>query len=309
MLFAVVAPLAAASTASMPATPTPAPATDTATAAPAAVRFPGRSEAPDRRIDFATALLALSLARAPSPYRLEVTDALIGPAAREAALRGDADVVIMPNTTRVTGGLVPIKLPLRRGLLGVRLLLARPADARRIANVATIEELQGDFRLGYGRGWLDRDAMQGLGFRLVLVDRYTDLFDGLRDGRFDYVSRGINELAAERRDPRLAGRGLAVVPGLALYYPLDDYFWVHPRNARLAADIEAGFRKALADGSYAALFERHHLEAMRDVRMHERTVLHVVGYPVPEGTPLEQFDILQFTRSVGRLVENPGAPR
>jgi hypothetical protein len=272
------------------------------------VRFPGRGRDPDRRVDFAAELLALCLARSPTPYRLEISDALIGPAAREAAVQGRVDVVLMPNTTRTTGGLRPVKMPLTRGLLGVRLLLARPEDAPKFAEVATIDQLKRDFRVGYGRNWLDRDEMQALGFRMELVDTYTALFDGLRAGRFDYVSRGVSEVSNELVDPRLAGSGLAIVPGIALSYPLDDYFWVHPRNARLAADIEAGCRRALADGSYAALFERFHLGAMRAMRMHERTVLHVVGYPVPPGTPLDQFDILQLTRSEGRLAE-PAARR
>jgi hypothetical protein len=307
-LLAALALLAAAprpanAAGSPPKTATAAPAATPATAR--VVRFPGRSEAPDRRLEFVTALLALSLSKAPSAYRLETSEALIGPAARGAAVGRRVDVVVMPNTTTDTGGLVPVKLPLRRGLLGVRLLLARPQDAQRIGDIASIDTLKRDFRLGYGQAWLDRDAMQALGFRMVVVDHYTALFDGLRDGRFDYLSRGISELSAELGDRRLAGRGMVVVPGLALYYPLDDYFWVRPDDARLGADLEAGFRRALADGSYAALFQRFHLEAMRDIRMQERTVLHVVGYPVPPGTPLEQFDILQLTSSKGVLASPP----
>lgn len=298
--------------AALPASPVSAAAAVAAptTLAPTAtVRFPGQSSGADRRLDFATELLALCLGRSPSAYRLESTPALIGPAARDAAVRGDADVVIMPNTTVDTGGLLPVRLPLRRGLLGVRLLLARPDEARAIGEVASIDALKRDYRLGYGQAWLDRGAMQSLGFRLVVIDSYVELFDGLRAGRFDYVSRGISELNTELKDRRLAGRGLAVVPGLALYYPLDDYFWVSPDKPALAADIDAGFRAALADGSYAALFARYHLPAMRDMRMQERTVLHVVGYPVPPGTPLEHFDILQLTSSRGFLEEPARRPR
>ena len=291
------------------ATPSPETTAPEAAMPVAAVRFPGRSSDPDRRLEFASELLALCLARSPSAYRLEPTTALIGPAARNAAVRGDADVVIMPNTTVDTGGLLPVRLPLRRGLLGVRLLLARPDDARAIGDVASIEALKRGYSLGYGQAWLDRGAMEALGFRIVVVDSYVELFDGLRAGRFDYVSRGISELSTELEDRRLAGRGLAVVPGLALYYPLDDYFWVTATKPGLAADIEAGFRAALADGSYAALFARFHLPAMRDMRMQERTVLHVVGYPVPPGTPLEHFDILQLTSSRGFLEEPATLPR
>lgn len=272
------------------------------------VRFPGRAPDVDRRIEYAAELLALCLAKSGRPYRLELIDAMSTPRARGAAMRREVDVVVMPNTTANTGGLLPIRLPLRRGLLGVRLLLSRAERATALMDVESLDALKRDFRLGYGSYWMDRDTMQRLGFRMVGVDSYTGLFDGLRAGRFDYLSRGVNELAIERADPRLAGRDLVVVPGIALFYPLDHYFWVHPRNPTLAADIDTGFRRALADGSYAALFVRFHAEAMRDIRMHERSVIHVVDYPVPPNTPLESFDILELTSSRGSLVniDDPG---
>jgi hypothetical protein len=134
--------------------------------------------------------------------------------------------------------------------------------------------------------------MQSLGFRVEFGTAYRGLFDMLRAGRFDMLSRGVNEVAAELRDPLLAGRGMVVVPGIALYYPLDDYFWVHRDRGALHAAIERGFRRALADGSYAALFDRHYAAAMAEARIDERSVLHLRDYPVPPGTPLEAFDIL-----------------
>lgn len=270
-------------------------------AAPTEVRFPGVGEPGDDRFDFAAELLALCLERSGGDYRLTLVQGMNQPRGREAARRGDIDVVMLPNTAPDTAPLVPVKLPLRRGLLGVRLLLARPQDAPEVMTVESTEELKRRFRLGYGRGWLDGAAMQALGFRVEFSTTYRGLFDMLRAGRFDVLSRGVNEIQGELRDPALAGRGMVVVPGIALYYPLDDYFWVHRDREALRDDIERGFRKALADGSYAALFTAHHAEAMAAARLEERSVLHLLGYPVPPGTPLQEFDILQLTRSYGSL--------
>jgi hypothetical protein len=273
----------------------------------AVVRFPGRTDGVDRRIQFPTELLALCLAKSGAPHRLALVDARPPSEARAAALRGEIDVMVMLSNATRTEGLVPLRMPLRRGLLGVRLLLARPEHAQALMDVTSLDALKRDFRLGYGETWMDRTAMQGLGFRMAPARRYVDLFDGLRAGRFDYLSRGVNELHAELADPRLAGRGMVVVPGIALFYPLDHYFWLPPGKAALAADIERGFRRALADGSYAALFVRFHFDMMRDARMHERSIIHVVDYPVPPGTPLQEFDILQLTSSRGSLAA-PDAP-
>ena len=269
-------------------------------AAAVPVRFPGRGEAGDHRFDFGAQLLALCLERSGDAYRLEVIQGMNQPRAREAARQGAIDVVMLPNTATDTAPLLPVKLPLRRGLLGVRLLLARPERAERIMLVENTEQLKREFVLGYGRSWLDAEAMQAIGFRVEYGTTYRGLFDMLRAGRFDLLSRGVNELPAELADPALAGSGLVVVPGIALYYPIDDYFWVRPDRPELHAAIERGFRRALADGSYAALFNRHYAAAMAEARIDERSVLHVLGYPVPAGTPLEHFDVLRPSRSRAR---------
>jgi hypothetical protein len=271
-------------------------------AAPLEVRFPGRGEDGDRRFDFAAELLALCLQKSGGEYRLDILQGMNQPRAREAVRQGRIDVVILPNTAPDTASLVPVKLPLRRGLLGVRLLLARPEDAPRLMTVESTEALKRDFTLGYGRSWLDGEVMRALGFRVEFGASYRGLFDMLRAGRFDVLSRGVNEIHAELRDPALAGRGMVVVPGIALYYPLDDYFWVHRDRRELHADIERGFRRALDDGSYTDLFRRHHADAMREAHIESRSVLHLLGYPVPPGTPLEHFDILELTSSRGSLV-------
>lgn len=274
------------------------------------VRFPGRGEPGDQRFDFSAELLVLVLQRAGGGWKVEIIDAMKQPRALQAARQGDVDVVALPNLASDRSRLIVVRKPLRRGLLGMRLLLARPADAERLMRIESLESLKRDFVMGYGDTWMDREALTDLGFRLSTGNNYPGLFDMLRAGRFDYLNRGVNELGPELADPRLAGSGLVVVPGIALYYPLDDYFHVTPRRPDLARAIERGFQRALADGSYSALFQKHFEAAMREARLQERSIIHVSGYPVPPGTPLEDFDVLGLVRSTA--VFNPpsvNAPR
>ena len=261
------------------------------------VRLPGRGEPGDRRFEFGAELLELVLERAGGGWNLRVVDGMKQPRALQAAREGAVDVVVLPNLVSQESGLVPVRQPLRRGLLGLRLLVARPGDADRLMRVESLTALKRDFVMGYGNTWMDREVLEDLGFRMTVGSSYTGLFDMLRAGRFDYLSRGVNELGPEVADPRLAGRDLVVVPGIALYYPLDDYFHVTRRRPELARAIERGFQRALADGSYAELFHRHFDAAMRDARLDERSIIHVSGYPVPPDTPLEAFDVLGLVRS------------
>jgi len=269
-------------------------------AAEQTVRFPGRAEEPgDLRGVFASDLLALVLDRADEGFRLEIVGGMNQPRRIQAAHEGLVDVVTLPHHATAKSRLIPVRHPLQRGLLGVRVLLARPEMAERLMTVASVEELKRDYVMGYGATWLDREVMAGLGFRMEYGSRYTGLFEMLRAGRFDYLTRGVGELHAERQQPQLAGSGLVVVPGIALYYPLDHYFHVSPQRPALARSIQRGFQRALADGSYAALFERHYGEAMREIGLSERSIVHVLGYPVPRDTPLEEFDVLGLVRSRG----------
>lgn len=279
-------------------TPPPLAAQATAAGAEAReVRFPGRGEPGDQRFDFSAELLALVLERGGGGWTLTVVEGMKQPRALQAARQGDVDVVALPNLASDRSRLIVVRKPLRRGLLGLRLLVARPEDADGLMRIESLEALKRDFVMGYGDTWMDREVLADLGFRMATGSSYTGLFDMLRAGRFDYLHRGINELGPERAEPRLAGRGLVVVPGIALYYPLDDYFHVTPRRPALARAIERGFERAIADGSYAALFERHFAAAMRDAQLQERSIIHVSGYPVPPGTPLEDFDVLGLVRS------------
>lgn len=302
-------PMLLAALALCPARPV---AAQSATAAPAAreVRFPGRGEPGDHRFDFSAELLVLVLERAGGGWNVTIIEAMKQPRALQAARQGDVDVVALPNLASDRSRLIVVRKPLRRGLLGMRLLLSRPANAERLMAIESLETLKRDFVMGYGDTWMDREALTDLGFRLSTGSNYPGLFDMLRAGRFDYLNRGVNELGPELADPRLAGSDLVVVPGIALYYPLDDYFHVTPRRPDLARAIERGFERALADGSYSALFQRHFEAAMRDAKLQERSIIHVSGYPVPPGTPLEDFDVLGLVRSTA--VFNPpslNAPR
>lgn len=290
LLIALLATVAALRLPAAPAGPAATPPAPT-------IRIGVESEPGDRRFDFPAELLEAALEASGAEARVERVRGLTQPRMAQAVREGRLDVVALPSLRAPSPGLLGVRFPLRRGLLGVRVLLARPDRTEALAAVASLDALKRGFTKGYGHDWMDRAEMAALGFRIETGSSYRGLFDMLRGGRFDYLSRGVSELQAELGDPALAGSGLVVVPRIALFYPLDDFFFVGEDNARLAADIERGLRVMLANGRYNALLEQHYGDAMRAARIDERTVLHVVDYPVPDGTPLTRFDILEPVRS------------
>jgi hypothetical protein len=265
------------------------------------LRFSGGLDGNDERYSFPAELLSLAMRSAGSHRELLQIGGMTQARLAVEVSEGRMDTLLLPSSWPINAAVTPVLVPLRRGLLGVRLLLARPEVAQKLARCKTLAELRSGFVMGYGADWIDRPAFEPLGFRMNAGASYSGLFDMLRAGRCDYLNRGVNEVWAELDHPQL-GRGLVVVPGVGLSYPLDDYFWVRRGNTELHEQITRGLARAKADGSYRASFDRFHSAGLRRAALPSRVMFDVGGYPSEPGTPLELFDLLGELR-------RPPAPR
>jgi hypothetical protein len=214
---------------------------------------------------------------------------------------GRLDVALLPTVNVDTQGLLPIRRPIRRGLLGVRLLLAHRELAPRLARIRQLSELKKGYRLGYGEDWSDLPLQHRLGFRIVTGSDYSGLFKMLALRRFDYLSRGVNEVWPEIDHPLLVPPEIVVVPRIALVYPLDDYFWVSAHQPALHRALSLGLQRLEADGRFQRLFFEFHGRSIERAAMGQRRILPVLGYGVDPDTPLDAFDVLQLDPSQGRL--------
>lgn len=188
-----------------------------------------------------------------------------------------------------------VDFPIRRGLLGVRQLVVRSDRVAEFARLPDLAALQRGYRLGYGSEWGDLPVMRRLGFR-VETERTTDqLYEGLRSGRIDFLSRGLSEAPAElahwAAERPSVGPAFSVVPGVVLFYPLDDCFFVSRHQPQLAAALLRGLRSAQADGSYRQLFHQHFGESLAAVQ--DTRVWRLQAYPRPSGLALKDYDVLQ----------------
>ena len=64
------------------------------------------------------------------------------------------------------------------------------------------------------------------------------------------------------------------------------YFFVSRKNAALAADIQTGLERALADGSFEALFQRHFGAILKRAELDSRRVTELNNPLLPPETPL-----------------------
>jgi hypothetical protein len=256
-----------------------------------ALRVWGGEVAGDQRAEFALELLRQALAAAGIGADLQPAPGLSQRRMRRALRDRSLDVALLPSLGLADGPLLPVRFPLRRGLLGLRLLLVRAGEEAAFARITSIEGLQ-RLRMGIGEDWAEREPLQRLGFRTVPVQGYAKLFDALRAGRCDYLTRSVAEVWSELDRADLAGHGLALVPRRAMFYPLDDYFVV--ADPALAAQLGAALLAYFDSDDYWALFNRHFGEQLQRTALSERKILNVSGFGVDAGTPLDLFDVVHL---------------
>jgi hypothetical protein len=195
-----------------------------------------------------------------------------------------------------------VDFPLRPGLLGLRLLVVRADRLPSWRGLDRLDALRHQ-RLGYGSDWADRPLMRSLGFELVESRSLRGLYGLLRSGDCDWLSRGLNEL--EQEWPTLGGPDLAVLPELALHYPLDDCYFVAPKQEELAQRLLDGLQRKRADGSWLRLLARHYAPLLRRHALGQRRILRLVDYPQPPGLPAELLDAPRWLPAL--LDSAPGA--
>lgn len=147
--------------------------------------------------------------------------------------------------------LLAVRVSLLQGLNSHRIFLIRKQDREKFKAIQSLDELR-RFRAGSVSNWPDTQVMQNSDLPVVTSAHYDLLFTMLAGKRFDYFPRGLYEVWDEQRDHE--SKNLVIEESLMLYYPAPIYFFVNPRDKKLANRIERGLKIAMEDGSFNELF-------------------------------------------------------
>jgi hypothetical protein len=265
------------------------------------VRMPGPDWfiSPERPY-FQRELLELALDRAGGTWRVEVLTTQTWPRQVREMRDGHAEVAPLPalDAAYAEYKIRRVDFPLRRGLLGLRRFVVRADRVAEFESVRDLTDLQQRFRMGYGHDWVDRPEMQRLGFQIGAEKSKSALYEALRSGKVDFLSRGLHEVRNEQDAFFGPQPSLTVLPKLAMFYPLDDCFYVAAGRDDLHQAIERGLQRAWSDGSYRRLFHRFFnplLTSLSGV-----PVLELKGYALPEGLSPKRFDVRSLIPPVPR---------
>jgi len=253
------------------------------------VRYPLPEAQGDQRLEYPRQLLELALSKTNTVYRIEFPSTRMNQErqAQELEAGRNLDVAPIPSSAERESRLLPIRIPLNKGLLGWRIGLVRKGEESLLAKVKHIDDLQA-FRIVQGHEWPDTTILRANGVKVLTGPDYDGLFKMLEAGRFDYFPRSVMEIWSELD---ANADHLGIERRVALHYFYDSYFFVNKKNTKLAMDIERGLEKAIADGSFDRLFQRHWGDALRKARLDERTVIEMRNPLLTPETPSARTEL------------------
>lgn len=245
----------------------------------------------DKRYEYSEALLKQVLERTAAKYgKAELKRSLQMKRNRvllELQKGNVINVADAPTRPDFEQRLLPIRIPLRKGLLGYRLFLIREQDKNKFATIKSMDELK-QLRAGSGTQWSITDLLRASGFKLETDPEYENLFHLLANGGIDYFPRGANEIFEELDNRKLATPNLYVEPNLAIYIPLPTYFFVTPTKPKLAARIQEGLELMLQDGSFDKLFYQYHDNIIKRADLAHRHIFYLDNPTLSPATPLQR---------------------
>jgi len=204
----------------------------------------------------------------------------------QSVKQGTLDIMWTMTSAEREKELLPIRIPLTKGLIGYRVFMIRKGEENKFKqfdNLFSLVALQ-------GHDWPDTDILRHNGLRVETTSLYENLFQFLHDGYVDYVPRGVLEAYGELDENEHLN--ISVESSVLLHYPTAVYFFVAKERKRLAIRIKLGLKKAINDGSFDKLLFEHptHKPIWKRLKSRQRRLIQIDNPLLPKATPLEKSE-------------------
>lgn len=200
---------------------------------------------------------------------------------------GGINVSLFPAQEGLEDKLVPVRIPVDRGLLGYRVMLIRESEQPRFDAVRSLDDLK-QFTFAHMSWWEDVAVLKAAGLKVVSGTSYEGLFKMLNAGRFDAFNRSASEIVQEYTVRQKDLPQVAIEKHLLLHYPMPDYFWFSNtvEGRKRAERVGTGLREMIADGSLQALFDEEFGPLIKRLDLDHRLVIELPNPLLGEGEPL-----------------------
>lgn len=258
------------------------------------VIYPGKQGAKDPRYQDLLEILQTALEKTRAefgPYQLQASPSNMNEGHYWLELYRGKDLNILWSSTSQEKEkyFLPIRIPLRKGLLGYRIALIKKNQQAAMRKVKSIEDLQ-KLKIGQGWGWGDIAVFQANGIA-TMPSNYEKLFTLLESGKIDLFPRGIGEIEREMQVYGPANTKLAIEKEILIHYPWPYYFFFNKNDAALKKRVETGLRMMLEDGSFDLIFWRYNSEAIKHANLSGRRLISLKNPALPAETPLHEREL------------------
>ena len=255
------------------------------------ITFPRPVESTSTIDEYPIQLLSLALDQTGVNYQLKHSENSLTKGKALDRLQDNREINIvwgMTNSQREKD-LLPIRIPIFKGLIGWRLLLIRQDMAGRFKYIQQLDHFVKLSPL-QGRDWPDTKILQYNGFDVITERTSGALIKMLSNAQGDFFPRSIIEIWEELDESDMANR-IQVQPTLGIHYPSAIYFFVNKRSVPLANLIEKGLEKAIKNGKFEALFLDHYKANIDKSEVKKRTFYQLENTFLPEKTPLHRKEL------------------
>lgn len=202
----------------------------------------------------------------------------------EMLKQGVFDIHWMVTNSSRERELLPVRIPLFKGLIGWRIAIVRKGRENLFRDLSSLEDIK-QLTAVQGNDWPDTTVLEANGYKVRRSVSWGGMFDQINLGRQDYFPRSLVEIFPEIAErPQLH---IVAEPSVVLQYPTAMYFFVDKRNAHLANLLDQGLRKAIADGSFEKVFLKYHSNSIQKAQLQNRTIIPLKNPNLPVKTPLD----------------------
>ena len=215
----------------------------------------------DKTADYFTQILRLALDKTAAQYgetELNFSAPMYSTPLLLAVSRphGAVDLIWTGSSNKREQLLNPIRVPLIRGILGVRSALMHKRMQQQYQAIKTVEDLQ-QFSVCQGQSWPDGEILEANGVTVKRFKHFEPMIEAVYTGECDIFLRGLHEAPSEISQRKEKYPDLVLVENILINYPFPMYFFVGNYNPELHQRVSAGLHTAVSDGSLERLMEQH----------------------------------------------------
>lgn len=167
-------------------------------------------------------LLRAALDKSGVPYKLQASPVPMvqDRSLREIAAGNQVDVFWSMTSIEREQYLLPVRIPIDKGLFGWRVFLTTAENQHLTEGVQTVTQLK-KLVILQGHDWPDTKILQNNKLKVITANQYRSMFNMIATGRAELFPRSILEVWKEIE---LEKHNLRVDSRLSIYYPTALYF-------------------------------------------------------------------------------------